>query len=282
MRILVAVITYYPEKEILKRNLEALRSNLGVGFHLLIWENTPSPDHLHYRPESLPTNKCTYLGTGKNEFIAYPLNRIVKYATENGFTHLLTMDQDSLLESNAVSCLISALENHPDAFAAGPRIRSVFLDTIAPPEGQLPPEEKTPVLITSGCLYNLKLFKGIFAPESYKIDYVDYHLCLQAKAKGLSCIRVNKAIIHQHFGNTCLKNGKVVANYSPLRCYFQTRNRIWIEREYTECHSIFPEKYYNTLTRAATIILYEKNRIAKIGAILKGVWDGWFKNIHTT
>ena len=45
-KILAIVVTYYPEKELLERNVQAFIDHVDK---VLIWENTPSPDKLDYR-----------------------------------------------------------------------------------------------------------------------------------------------------------------------------------------------------------------------------------------
>ena len=67
MKLLAAIITYYPDATPLRRNIEAI---LGEVDHLVIWENTPAPKHIDCRPDWLASTAVTYLGTGENEFIA--------------------------------------------------------------------------------------------------------------------------------------------------------------------------------------------------------------------
>ena len=45
-KILAIVVTYYPEKELLERNVQAFINRVDK---VLIWENTPSPDKMSYR-----------------------------------------------------------------------------------------------------------------------------------------------------------------------------------------------------------------------------------------
>ena len=45
MRILAIVVTYYPEKELLKKNISAFIDHVDK---VLIWENTPEQEKLNY------------------------------------------------------------------------------------------------------------------------------------------------------------------------------------------------------------------------------------------
>ena len=92
-RILAIVVTYYPEKDLLERNVQAFINHVDK---VLIWENTPSPDKLDYR--FIEHEKVEYYGDGINS-ISRALNYAWEYANEYGFDYLLTMDQDSYFEN---------------------------------------------------------------------------------------------------------------------------------------------------------------------------------------
>ena len=98
IKILGVVITYYPNIEETKRNIEQFIEDIDL---LIIWENTPLAERTQYKIELTGyEDKIIYKGTDLNMFIAYPLNQAVSYGRENGFTHILTMDQDSFFEVN--------------------------------------------------------------------------------------------------------------------------------------------------------------------------------------
>ena len=60
-KILAIVVTYYPEKELLERNVQAFINRVDK---VLIWENTPSPDKMSYR--FISHEKVEYYGDGIN------------------------------------------------------------------------------------------------------------------------------------------------------------------------------------------------------------------------
>ena len=92
-KILAIVVTYYPEKDLLEKNVQAFINQVDK---VLIWENTPSPDKLDYR--FITHEKVEYHGDGINS-ISRALNYAWEYANENGYDYLLTMDQDSFFEN---------------------------------------------------------------------------------------------------------------------------------------------------------------------------------------
>ena len=91
MKILAIVVTYYPEKNLLKKNINAFIEYVDK---VLIWENTPESEKLSFR--FIHDEKIEYCGDGINS-ISHALNYGWKYAKRNGYDYLLTMDQDSIL-----------------------------------------------------------------------------------------------------------------------------------------------------------------------------------------
>ena len=89
-KVLAIVVTYYPEKHLICNNIEAFIDNVDK---VLIWENTPQEECNKYR--FLVNEKIEYCGDGNNS-ISKALNYGWKYARENGYNYLLTMDQDSV------------------------------------------------------------------------------------------------------------------------------------------------------------------------------------------
>lgn len=92
MRLLAVVVLYYPGKD-LAGNIE---SYLPETDKLLLWDNTPGGgrERLSLSDVSHP-ERLEYRGCGRNAGIGAALNDAVAYAREHGYTHLLTLDQDS-------------------------------------------------------------------------------------------------------------------------------------------------------------------------------------------
>ena len=92
MRLLAVVVLYHPGKDLAGN----INSYLPQVDRLLLWDNTPGGGK-----EQLPLSGVThperleYRGCGRNVGIGTALNDAVAYAREHGYTHLLTLDQDS-------------------------------------------------------------------------------------------------------------------------------------------------------------------------------------------
>lgn len=269
MRLLAIVITYYPDISNCVKNI--LRYIEYVD-KLIIWENTPQKEKSNYKITiSCYEDKIVYLGTGKNEGIAYPLNSAIQWAAGGGYTHLLTMDQDSRWENfQEYKNLILKYYIHSPILS--PNINHTCSE-----------KEECKVIpssITSGSIYQINLFHkiGLFR-EDYFIDGVDTELCYRAKKQlGIDTLCLCKAHLQQIFGEPYVTFlGTTLSNYSAFRTYYILRNHIRLWKEYPSVMSFEFKKYVITdfmIKRLINIICFEKNKLQKIKSMVKGVSHG--------
>lgn len=270
MKLLAVVITYYPEKE------EAVQNILRYVDHvdkLIIWENTPEAERAAYRLE-MPEEYCdkvSYFRTGDNEGIAYPLNRVIEWGLDNGYTHLLTMDQDShwlnfdlyrkQAEKYGSQYHIMSPDVNAQTVTFDDRIRVVHAS------------------ITSGSIYDLTIFRevGLFR-EDFFIDAVDTELCYRAASKGYPTICICNAHLKQQYSAPIKVMGITSLNYTAFRTYHIVRNHIRLWRGYSETMEDRIKKYIRKkfiVKRFFKIILIEKSKRRKLGAMIKGLYHGF-------
>ena len=92
MRLLAVVVLYHPGKD-LAGNIDSYLSQVDK---LLLWDNTPGDGQERLPlPDISHPERLEYRGCGRNVGISAALNDAVAYAREYGYTHLLTLDQDS-------------------------------------------------------------------------------------------------------------------------------------------------------------------------------------------
>lgn len=270
MKLIAVVVTYYPNQGMSKNILKYI----DYVDKLIIWDNTEQVDQNKYLLK-LPENddKIVRLGTGKNEGIAYALNRAFEWAISNGYEYILTMDQDSYWED--FSYYKSAIErkekNHVAIYA--PLIKS---------GGKILRCNNRDFVITSGSIYNLSLFQlvGLFR-EDFFIDEVDNEYCIRVAIKGYRILILDDCYLSQVFGSPQNKSflDRYTGFYSPMRTYYQIRNRMWVWREYSRMLSyryLLRTLLYQVLRRSLIIIIYEHNKRSKLYAIVKGLWHGCF------
>ena len=268
-RILAIVVTYYPERDLLVRNVEAFIDHVDK---VLIWENTPSKDKQPYR--YITHEKVDYYGDGVNS-ISRALNFAWEYANENGYDYLLTMDQDSYFENfefyveRTVYC-----KDAPDGIWTPQMNGEMVADDY----------EEIDIPITSGMLASIKIVNTIGGwNESYTIASVDDEFYLQAHLRGIGKYKVKNASLLQRFGTprevTVLGHTLVLRNYGPQRLHDIYRNNIILIRKYPKIDYLRNNFFHYWLKAIVLVFVYEKQRYRKTWCILKGIIAGFrYKN----
>lgn len=257
---------------------KSISTYIDIVDKLVIWRNSNLMSEL----EILNVFSCDYkekivvLGDGENLFIAGALNAAINYAYMNGYTHILTMDQDSLFESfSAIKYreTIERMANNEEVIFCPFIVSTKGLNFEKIIEGNL---EKVNKNITSGSIYPLKIIEklGKFR-EDLKIDYVDFEYSFRARKFGIDIYRINDVILLQEYGNIVKRMVGYTIGYSPLRLFFQTRNRIIVHNEYRcfELSDLAPSllSYVKLMFQ---IVLFEGDKIKKVKAILLGILCG--------
>ena len=272
-RLSAVVITYYPIVDDLIINIKQF---IDFVDRLIIWENTPIHDRENYHiliPEY--NNKIVFLGTHKNEGIAYALNRSIEWSIENKFTHILTMDQDSLWNNfEFFKQKISKYTNDPGIGIFAPVIYEQNKSSI-------PELSYVKDVITSGAVYKLKIFEEIgFFREDFFIDAVDLEYCYWANRNGYKTAVLGDAYLKQKYGNVSehkfLDKKYHTLNYSAFRLFHIVRNHIFLWKEFPELSRFQKKRIIKVyiLNRLKEILMFEKDKAGKVFSVLKGIIFG--------
>ena len=110
MKLLGIVILYYPDDAVVK-NIATYLAQLD---ELMLWDNTPATDRRDLDLDSLGDGRGKIIldGCGENLGIGSALNKAVAYARANGFTHLLTLDQDSCFDGRNFESYLRAIRSY--------------------------------------------------------------------------------------------------------------------------------------------------------------------------
>lgn len=274
MKILSIVITYYPNEKDL---LENIKQYIQYVDKLILWENTPSEDNIRSVGNfDQFYDKIIRMSTGKNEGISYPLNRAVEYGLSNGYTHLLTMDQDSYWTD--FNLFISQINSMPEnVLAFCPQVSGIYKLDSGNMDIKVMDE-----CITSGSIYNLTLCKklGPFR-EDFFIDAVDLEYCYRGIIHGYSTIMLSNGLLKHKLGNPIkIFNRWSITDYNDFRTFHIIRNHIWTWRIYPK---IFSKKRFiikQIILRSLHVIFSEDNKIIKLSAIFNALLAGLKKNIN--
>lgn len=264
-KILAVVVTYYPEEEMLTNNIQAFINEVDK---VIIWENTPESEKLRYR--YIQHEKVEYLGDGINS-ISRALNYAWRYARENGYGYLLTMDQDSIFLDfpSYKNTVMSNCLGHDAIY--GPNIDSSgsFVNPI----------EEKPYTMTSGMMLPVSVLNAIGGwNEFFKIEGLDIDLCLKARQKGIMTYVIRDSILKHQLGHPILVSfwgHKVLySSYSPKRLYNIYKNHIILLRKYKSDEQKKEFCFYHIRRTPRNVILFEDEKISKLWSILKGVVMG--------
>ncbi len=274
------VVLFHPTREVLD-NIQACLPGLD---RLYAVDNSPpgpdsdAPDSLPHLLQALP--KVVYLRAGANLGTAGAMNMAARMAIEDGYTHLLTLDQDSKARPGMVPRLLEVLAeltgqgmNRIGVISA----RQVTRDDPRPVVKRPWQEETT--IMTSGNLVDLAAWKEVGPfDEGLFIDCVDHEFCLRLRLAGYLVVRVNDAFLehelgeitaHRQFGRV-----KYTTNHSPLRRYYIFRNRLWMMRRYREAFPDYCRSSRKELFKEVrNVLCFESDKGAKLAMMARGAWD---------
>ena len=216
--------------------------------------------------------KVKYICNNCNLGIAAALNIASEEAMREGYSYLLTMDQDSQATPGMVRKLYSIISS------------SFNIGIVAAEHINLELHEKSEIkftkeilfTMTSGNLLSLSAYKtvGGFLEQLF-IDHVDHEYCLRLKMKGFKVIKTNETLVYHKLGKAVNKKffqlNFCPSNHPPIRLYYRTRNRFYVDNIYKD---IFPEYIKidrrNMTRELIEIFFYEKDLWNKFKMILIG------------
>ena len=264
IKLATVVVCWYPDDELL---LNIASYSDGTDY-LYVWDNTPNGSPL---VDSI--NDATVLNHGKqNMGLAYAYNRAIELAEQQGATHIMTMDQDSRFENFAL--FRDRIELHPEEMVCPPINVPIRDDIVVSYAAQ------------SGCVFPLSMIRQVGGfREDFFIGMVDVEMQLKAQEAGYNMIQIGGCRLIHHVGSerkVHLGRHEIsVSDYSPLRHYYDSRNRILMWREFPDDYSRKGKIKHliGRLKVLTKICLFENDKISKSTAIIRGTWNGLFNRV---
>jgi rhamnosyltransferase len=259
MKILGVITSFYPNIDELEKNINSFLEGIE---HLIIWENTPKEkSNIDELIEKLNSTKIEVRTTGHNEYLAVPFNLCAKFAVDNGFTHILTMDQDSCFSNNDFNIYRSEIEKYTlhKVAAFGPNSTS----------REQPNTKNGEVdhIFISGAIYPLNVFFELDGfNEELVIDAIDTDYCFRARNNNYKIIVFPNVNLEHNLGYRYKHwSGLVIVPYSAQRTYYYLRNTFWLWKNYPEYYKKTYKKHfikYRVVYRLLKLML-EKNSFMK-------------------
>lgn len=253
--VVAVIVLYKPETNRLHLLLNSTFKQVD---EIIIVDNTDKPESTITTTDLVQyEDKLHYHPLHNNYGIAFAQNYGISYSQKINATHVLLLDQDSILPNDMVTCLIEhemrLINDGISVAAVGPSFKDEKTGKISGAIHIKPFSRKiisginqpleTDYLIASGCLINLTTLKKIGGMnDKLFIDLVDIEWCERARKMGFRSFVVPDIILLHSIGNEAKKIlGKNVIVHSDFRHYFIVRNTIYLicRNKLTISHSLF-------------------------------------------
>lgn len=261
-----AVIVLYNPVDKVLYNIDSF---LRYSDYLFITDNSEKNNEILLSSLKMLPNVSLIINNS-NLGIAKTINLVVKKTIDLGYNYLLTMDQDSRFEEDALEKLLSKIGDESIGIYSPFHKNKYFTN---PPHQDM---EEVSDVMTSGNILNLEAVKKVgFFREDYFIDYVDVEYCLRLRKNGYKILRVNNSFLIHNEANLSRTKlfGKTIypPNHKPFRWYYKIRNYLFLKEEYQKD---FPEYFIkeskNIRNNIIKVLLFEESKIQKFKMMLKG------------
>lgn len=283
MKILGVVITYHPNMDQLKYNIEQYVPYID---HLVVWINTPNESlnkYVSFFKDEEYFSKLEFQGIGKgNQGLTIPMNCARNKVLLGDYDYLLTMDQDSVFDNFKLYRQV----------AESNREECILIPTINGSVGNntsvsiMPPPYIT--LINSGTLYGKKtlITLGEFDRKLF-VEGIDTEIALRAAAKGVVIYKALGVCLKQTFSNPSypqvfkkiriLRKRFLLKNTNKSRIREIVASNIYLCYKYPKYKKIIEKHFLSIygLKYVIKVILFEKDKHTKITEYFKGFFSGY-------
>ncbi len=291
-RVCALIVTYNPERGLLRRVLEALAPQVD---HLLLVDNASGESPRGVLDE-LPGIDATLLPMDSNLGLASAQNQGMQWLQDRGYELALLLDQDSLAEPGMVEALRQALDELQKAGEKVAAVGPVYLDPrtgdgrhfVRFPglgverESCEDGRELIPVdfLIASGSLLHVAQYLRIgHFEDALFIDNVDLEWCFRARSLGYGLFGVCNARMAHFLGDNALRvwlgRWWQVYRHSPLRQYYMARNRMALYRRGYSPRGWVLQDLLRFVVKLFWFGVVFAPRLENLRMIWRGTRDGW-------
>ena len=254
---------------------------------VVIVDNGSNAETLNTLNDIRLNNDIELILNEENLGIATALNRGVKYAIDNNYEWVITLDHDSKVTENMIDKMFEQYNeiNEEVRKKIVSIVPNYIEESLADQYNEKSIEndyEFVETGITSGNIVKVSIFKeiGLFEEKLF-IDCVDNEFCCRIIKNGYKILQVNNAILLHNLGEVKVFRffGKEIrcSNHSYIRRYYITRNRLFVWNRYKNITPNFIKfDKISSIKELVKIILFEKDKLLKLRMILKGYHD--YKN----
>jgi len=270
------VVTYFPDDDVVSR-LKRIQKQLPS---VIIIDNASDEHCLLVLRGFSGRGSVRLVENSDNEGVGKALNQGASIALAEGFSWVLTLDQDTLISEDIFDTLTQVYD---ESGRRSPLLGSNYMEISS--KRQIVHCDSTDrrgfqeqqTVITSGMLVSLGLFgrMGGFR-EDYFIDSVDHEYCLRARAHGFPILISCEVLMWQTIGRPRADGKRVlVFDHPPIRKYYMARNTVVTLRDYFTREQVWALRQVVRLAvELISIMLFEKDKWNKGYAFCQGIVDG--------
>jgi rhamnosyltransferase len=274
-RLAGCVILYNPSYDF----IENISKYLSALEQLIVVDNSDAIIDAAIEDFLISTPQIIYVKNGSNIGIAAALNKACQKALSNGYTWILTMDQDSYLVDFTFFEKSAQVMLQPQiGIIAAAHSNYYYKQRVFEPNDSF---LLVDMVITSGNLLNLNAWADINGfNDKLFIDEVDNEFCIRLKLKGYKIIVSKKVYLKHSLGTETLvyshskKKHLSIALHSHVRFYYITRNNLYIWRKFLfKDASFVANRIKFWLIRVNHIRKYYPDKLSYFKSIGKGIRD---------
>lgn len=276
------IITYNPDVPRLRLNIKAICPQVGL---VLIVDNGSNNIGMF---DSINFSKnVKILKLGENKGIAAAQNAGIRYLEENDYDWVVTLDQDSVMPSEALekmtatnqfknkkTGILAAQYNDSKWTDAQRRLKVEFNDNVI---------EKLRV-IASGNLVRIAAWNFVGGFDEWMfIDQVDFDFNAKMVLAGYKVWQVNSVVMNHAVGEVIQKpilsrillfpKSAIFADHSAFREYYIQRNTIIYAKRYPEFRRHRLQSLVS-MVQSRRILVYSGPHFKKLAAAWRGIVDG--------
>lgn len=270
--ICAGIVSYNPDLNRLKESIDALCKQVKKVY---LVDN--GSDNISDVKEIVKNYAIELISNEKNYGIAKALNQLCENAMLDGYSWILTLDQDTVVASNLIRLMQKYCSDENIGILC-PTVKYEGWNNRNNYKKHNKDLTEVSACMTSASLTRLDAWKLVAGfREEYFIDFVDNEFCMKLRLHGYKIVRVETCTISHQLGesNEIIIFGIFKIRYtvhSSLRFYYMSRNNWAFIHEYKD-HLNFPKEIIKFLYVMSKGVIFAKDRNSTVKNIFKGIKD---------
>lgn len=276
-KILVGIVLYNPNLSRLQQNIDAIVHKVNS---ILLVDNASK--NINEIKSFAKENKIKLICNTRNKGLPRVFNNMISFAQESGFENLLLLDQDSVFHKDAVKYYREYISSNYVCIV--PKIIQRLEEYERKFGEKADAETEVEFAINSGTLINLEILpSNIRFNEKLFVDCVDFDFFIQLRKEGLKILKVDKIKLLCDLGNLSKHRFHHIDffanNYSTFRLQKQAQDRVIFLFNHFR-NPLAKEVFLHSALGYLMILMFEKQKIKKFFAVIKGFVKGLIALIH--